>query len=189
MRRLLRPLWILLALVFLVEAWLWSHLAPIVARVVGLFTFPALKARLAAWLERLPPAVTLVVFVVPMLLVLPMKLLGVWMLARGSWLGALAVLALAKVVSVGITAFIFQVVKPKLLQLRWFCWVYQRVLAALAWAHRQIDPVRERMRAWMRATLAPLAARLRALSLRWKARRRALWVRRLARLRRRSQRV
>ena len=35
------------------------------------------------------------------LLLLPIKLLGLWMLARGSWLGALAVLGLAKVVSVG----------------------------------------------------------------------------------------
>ena len=36
MRRLLRPLWLLLALVFLFEAWLWSHLAPVVAWVVEL---------------------------------------------------------------------------------------------------------------------------------------------------------
>ena len=28
MRRWLRPLWIFLALLFLVEAWLWDHLAP-----------------------------------------------------------------------------------------------------------------------------------------------------------------
>ena len=31
MRRLLKPLWILLALVFLFEAWLWEHLRPLVA--------------------------------------------------------------------------------------------------------------------------------------------------------------
>ena len=30
MRRLLRPLWILLALVFLFEAWLWERLKPVV---------------------------------------------------------------------------------------------------------------------------------------------------------------
>ena len=34
MRRLLRPLWVLLALVFLFEAWLWEHLRPIVAWIV-----------------------------------------------------------------------------------------------------------------------------------------------------------
>jgi hypothetical protein len=36
MRRWLRPLWVILALLFLLEAWLWDHLEPIVARVVDL---------------------------------------------------------------------------------------------------------------------------------------------------------
>ena len=44
MRRLLRPLLILLALVFLFEAWLWSHLAPIVAWIVARIPLRAIKA-------------------------------------------------------------------------------------------------------------------------------------------------
>ena len=48
MRRLLKPLWLLLALVFLFEAWLWSHLAPLVAWAVNLVSLPALRSRLAA---------------------------------------------------------------------------------------------------------------------------------------------
>ena len=35
LRRLLQPLWVLLAIIFLIEAWLWDHLEPIVARVVA----------------------------------------------------------------------------------------------------------------------------------------------------------
>ena len=35
-RHLLRPLWVLLALLFFVEAWLWDHLQPVVARIVAL---------------------------------------------------------------------------------------------------------------------------------------------------------
>ena len=35
LRRILQPLWVLLALIFLIEAWLWDHLEPIVARVVA----------------------------------------------------------------------------------------------------------------------------------------------------------
>jgi len=31
MRRLLQPIWVLLAVIFLIEAWLWDHLEPIVA--------------------------------------------------------------------------------------------------------------------------------------------------------------
>ena len=46
MRRLTRPLLILLAIVFLIEAWLWSHLEPIVAWIVARIPLRALKARL-----------------------------------------------------------------------------------------------------------------------------------------------
>src|SRR5712691_8754299 len=114
MRRLLRPLWILLALVFLFEAWLWDHLAPIVGWVVARIPLRAIKARLTTWIERLPPPATLVVFIVPVLLLLPLKILGLWMLAHGYWLGALGVLATAKVVSLGVTAFVFDLTRPKL---------------------------------------------------------------------------
>src|SRR5262249_30983316 len=104
MRRfLLRPLLILLALIFLFEAWLWSHLAPVVGSIVGLVPWVRFKARVAAAIEGLPPYPTLLVFLVPVLLLLPLKFLGLWMLARGFWLGALGVLALAKVVSLGVT--------------------------------------------------------------------------------------
>jgi hypothetical protein len=97
MRRLLRPclrLLILLALVFLFEAWLWEHRAPVVGWVVARIPLRQIKAWIAAWIEHLPPAATLVVFVVPVMLLLPLKFLGLWMLARGFWLGALGVLAL-----------------------------------------------------------------------------------------------
>ena len=36
MRRLLQPFWVLLAVIFLIEAWLWDHLEPIVERIVAL---------------------------------------------------------------------------------------------------------------------------------------------------------
>ena len=172
MRRLLRPLLILLALVFLFEAWLWSHLAPIVAWIVAHIPLRAIKARIAFWIDRLPPAATLVVFVVPVLLLLPLKFLGVWMLAHGSWLGALGVLAFAKMVSVGVTAFIFDVTQPKLMQLAWFRWLYDRVMAGLAWAHGLIDPIKRRLRSWLRM---------------WGPRRAGRTLRLLARIRRRMQ--
>ena len=140
MRRLLKPLWLLLALVFLFEAWLWEHLRPLVAWVVNLVAWDRLKARVAAAIEDLPPYPTLLIFLIPVILLFPLKLLGLWMLAHGSWLGAMAVLALAKVVSMGVMAFIFEVTRPKLLQLGWFRWLYEHVLVWLEKAHALIDP-------------------------------------------------
>jgi len=149
-RRLARPFLILLALIFLFEAWLWTQLAPIVGWVVARIPWAAFKAKVAAAIERLPPYPTLLVFLVPVLLLLPLKFLGVWMLARGSWLGALGVLAFAKMVSLGVTAFIFDLTRPKLLQLPWFRWLYDRIIVWLAWAHALIDPVKRRIKSWFR---------------------------------------
>jgi len=149
MRRLFRPLLILLALVFLFEAWLWSHLAPVVAWVVAHIPLRAMKARLRALIDRLPPAATLVVFIVPVLLLLPLKFL-----------------------SVGVTAFIFDVTQPKLMQMAWFRWLYDRVMAGLAWAHGLVDPIKRRLRTFFRM---------------WGPRRAGRTLRLLARIRRRMQ--
>jgi hypothetical protein len=184
MRHLLKPLWVLLALIFLFEAWLWEHLRPIVAWIVDRIRWDALKTATAQWIEHLPPAATFVVFLVPVVLLLPLKIVGLWMLAHGFWLGAMATLALAKVVSMGVTAFIFEVTRPKLLQLAWFRWLYDHVMFWLEKAHALIDPLKAELRAWIRHQLKPIRRRIRSLA--WLMRpkragrfmRRALWLRR-----------
>jgi len=163
MRRLLRPFLILLALVFLFEAWLWRHLAPIVAWVVARIPWAAFKANVAAAIERLPPYPTLLVFLVPVLLLLPLKIIGFWMLAHGSWLGAMAVLSLAKVVSLGVTAFIFDLTRPKLLQLAWFRCFYEHMIVWLAKAHELVEPTKERIRRLFRIFAPNRAGRAFAL--------------------------
>jgi hypothetical protein len=187
MRRLTRPLWILLALVFLFEAWLWEHLRPIVAWVIERIAWAKLKAQVAAASEHLPPYPTLLVFLIPVLLLLPLKVAGLWMLAHGSWLGAMAVLALAKVVSMGVTAFIFDLTRPKLLQLPWFRWLYDHVLVWLAKAHALIDPIKAEVQAWIDRRTRPIRRRLRRLMWLLKPKRAGRFLRRLALLRRRMQ--
>jgi hypothetical protein len=177
MRRLTRPLLILLAIVFLFEAWLWSHLQPIVAWIVARIPLRAFKDWLATMIERLPPAATLIVFIVPPVVLFPVKLLGLWLLAHHQWLAAVSVLVLAKLIGLGVTAFVFEVTKPKLLQMTWFRWLYEHVLAWLAWAHALVDPIKARIKtrikAWLRLFGPQRAGRTLKL---------------LARLRRRSRR-
>src|SRR5262249_57541946 len=118
MARVFGPLLVLLALVFLFEAWLWTHLAPIVAAIVARIPLRAIKAAIAGWVEHLSPAATLIVFVVPIAaLLVPLKFLEVWMLVRGSWFGAIAVLAVAEGIGVGVSAFIFDPTPPQPLSL------------------------------------------------------------------------
>jgi hypothetical protein len=186
MRRLLKPLWVLLALVFLFEAWLWEHLRPIVAWVVERIAWEKLKARVAAAIEHLPPYATLLVFLIPVVLLFPLKLAGLWMLAHGSWLGAMVILALAKVVSMGVTAFIFDVTRPKLLQLAWFRWLYEHMLVWLAKAHALIDPIKARIRELAARAYAPVKRRVRRWLWLMRPGRPGRFLRRLARLRRRA---
>jgi hypothetical protein len=149
LHRLLHPFLVTLALIFLFEAWLWNRLSPIVAWVVDCIPLARLKQRLAAGIERLPPALTLVVFIVPFLLLLPLKFLEVWFLTHRNWIGAIAVLIAVKLLGVGVTAFIFDATRPKLLQLAWFCSLYTRVMIWLAWAHELVDPVKRRVKIWL----------------------------------------
>ena len=150
MRRLTRPFLVLLAIIFLVEAWLWEHLKPVVGWFVSWIPWERLKARIASSIEHLPPYATLLVFLVPIVLLLPLKFLGLWMLAHGFWLGAVGVLGLAKVMSLGVTAFIFEITRPKLLQLGWFRWFYEHMLVWLAWAHGLVDPIKARIKRMFR---------------------------------------
>jgi hypothetical protein len=168
--RLLRPLLVLLAIVFLFEAWLWRHLQPIVAWIVERIAWPQLRERIAAWIDRLPPTATLVVFLVPVLVLLPLKFLAVWMLAHGEWLGAILTLVVAKTASMGTAAFIFDMTRPKLLQLDWFRRLYERVMLWLDWAHRLVDPIKVRIRAYLRLFSPRRASR--TMRLFWRIRRR-----------------
>src|SRR6476646_10824728 len=127
-RRLLQPLWVLLAIIFLIEAWLWDHLEPIVARVVALIPLQAFKQWLADRVDALSPAMTLIVFAVPVIPLFPLKLVGLWLLAHEYWLSAVLTIVFAKLIGVGVTAFVFDVTRDKLMEMHWFERLYDLVL-------------------------------------------------------------
>jgi hypothetical protein len=79
-------------------------------------------------------------------------------------------LVLAKIVSMGVTAFIFDLTRPKLLQLWWFRWLYEHVMSWLDWAHGLVDPIKLRIKAWFRLFGPRRASR--TLRLLWRIRRR-----------------
>ena len=150
MHKLAKAFWVVLAFLFLLEAWLWTRLEPVVKWIVGFFPWRRLKKRLAAAIEHLPPVATLVVFAVPVLLLVPFKLAGWWLLAKGQWFAAIAVFVLAKLVGVGVTAFVFDATSEKLLQMAWFRALYEKVLAINAWAHAHVDPIKRRIKVFLR---------------------------------------
>src|SRR6202007_349329 len=95
-RRLLQPVWILLAIIFLIEAWLWDHLEPIVARIVAAIPLDSFKQWLTERVDTLSPAMTLIVFIVPVIPLFPLKMIGVWLLTHEYWLSAVTTIIFAK---------------------------------------------------------------------------------------------
>jgi hypothetical protein len=146
MRRLLQPLWVLLAIVFLIEAWLWEHLEPIVERVVARIPLREFKQWLAERVDTLSPAMTLIVFIVPVIPLFPLKLVGLWLLTHEYWLSAILTIVFAKFLGVGVAAFIFDVTRPKLLQMEWFETLYDLVIRVRAKARELVEPIRARIR-------------------------------------------
>ncbi len=145
LRRLLQPIWVLLAVIFLIEAWLWDHLEPIVAWAVARIPLQAFKAWLAERVDTLSPAMTLIVFVVPVIPLFPLKMIGVWLFMHEYWFSAVFTILFAKLLGVGVTAFVFDVTRPKLLEMGWFEKLYEFILALRAKAKALVEPVKQRI--------------------------------------------
>jgi hypothetical protein len=156
LRRLLRQFFVgLAAAVLLFEEWGWEPLAAATARLARL--------PLWAWVERqvarLPPVAALFTFFLPVLALLPVKILALYLIGQGHPLAGFMVLAAAKLVGTALVARLFALTEPALMQLPWFARWYPRWKI---WKDAVIAQVR-RSAAWD-------AGR------RWKARARARWA-------------
>jgi len=146
LRRLLQPVWVLLAIIFLIEAWLWDHREPIVARVVAIIPLARFKQWLTERIDALPPAMTLIVFAVPIIPLFPLKLMGLYLLTHEYWLSGVSTFLFAKLLGVGVTAFVFDVTRDKLMEMHWFERLYDLVMKLRAKAAELVDPIKQRIR-------------------------------------------
>lgn len=123
LRKILRKLVVaLVGVVLLFEEWGWEPLAAVFARLTRL--------PLWAWLElkitKLPPGTAVLLFVLPILALLPVKLLALYLLGKGQSSLGLVLLLAAKLVGTAVTARLFHLTQPALMQLRWFASGYVR---------------------------------------------------------------
>lgn len=120
----------------LFEEWGWEPLAALAARLSRLPLWASLEDRL----RRLPPWGALLAFFVPVLMLLPVKVLALYLFGRGHAASALTVLVLAKLVGTAIVARIFQLVEGPLMRIPWFARWYP---PWKAWKDRVLDFVRQ----------------------------------------------
>ncbi|MHB8949486.1 MAG: hypothetical protein ACYC4S_10520 [Rhodoferax sp.] len=112
----------LLALLILFEEWGWEPLQRALARVGRL---PGL-----GWLENqvraLPPYAPLALFLLPTAMLLPVKLLALWLIGQGQVLTGTLVIVGTKLVGTAAVTRLFTLTQPALMQLRWFARLYKR---------------------------------------------------------------
>ena len=114
--RLLSPLVYLAALVLLFEDWLWDLGLRLVRLVAAWPPLNALERRIAA----LPPYGALCVFVLPAVLLLPVKILALLAITSGHPFSGVAVIILAKIGGATLVARLYILTLPKLVTLAWF---------------------------------------------------------------------
>ncbi|ALK98502.1 membrane protein [Massilia sp. WF1] len=187
--RLFAPLVHLAAMFLLLEEWCWDVGARLGARLARWPLLAALEGRV----RLLPPWGALCLFVLPGLLLLPVKLLALLAIAHGHAISGIATIVIAKLGGAAVVARLYALTLPTLLAVGWFArchgwfmalknrWVGRlRASPAFVQAGRRLRAARRALRRWRyrrgvraRSRHASRVSRvLRRFVVQWRARRR-----------------
>lgn len=169
-RMMTPPLIVLASLLMWLEESLWVWLKHITAWI-DLVPF---VRRIEVALLRLPPYPMMIVFLLPMSLLFPLKVVAVYWATKGFWLASLALLATAKVLGTAVVARMYVVCQPKLKTIGWFCRLHDWLVATRdrLYAAVRAMPIYQRVR----AQLTAIKQAARTFMARWTGRR-GIWVR------------
>ena len=147
-------------MLLLFEEWGWQPLARAFATLGRLPWWGQLEQRIV----RLSPWASLLAFGVPVLALIPLKLLALYLLGQGHFVLGFCTVVAAKIVGTAIAARLFQLTHPALMRMAWFARLYT------PWK-RWKDEVLSRVRTSLTWRL------MRRLTRRVKAMRRLAWAR------------
>jgi hypothetical protein len=139
MKRIVKS-WVLalLAVLLVVEEWLWDTLT-----LAGRALSRRLHLeRLEAWLMQAPRHMALLAFLMPLLLVTPLNIAALWMIAKGMVLRGILLQIFMKLVGTLLIARVFALTRVQLLTYRWFAWLYNTITRWLRWAHARLAATR-----------------------------------------------
>lgn len=152
------------AIVVSIEEWGWRPLAAVMARL----TRWAPLARLEGRVRVCSPRIALCLFVVPAVLLFPLKLAALWLIHGGHGLLGVGIIVLAKLLGTALVGRLFVLAEPQLMRFAWLAraigwWqaTKLRVAALLAqWApwqrsRRLARRLRMSLRRWRRLRPRP----------------------------------
>jgi hypothetical protein len=106
----------LFALVIFVEEWGWRPLTALAARIAR---WPPIAA-LEALIRRAPPRLALALFLVPAVLLVPVKIGALWLIQEGRATLGIAVIVVAKLLGTALVGRLFILVEAQLMAFPWF---------------------------------------------------------------------
>lgn len=124
----------LLALLLILEEWLWDVLSLIGHYLIRLLNWEAYEQ----WLIQSSPRQALLVFLLPVALVTPLNLLAFGLMAHGLLVQGVLLELLAKLLGTLVISRIFTLTKPQLLTYRLLNRIYSTIKRWLHWAHHKV---------------------------------------------------
>jgi hypothetical protein len=148
LNRLVKPFVFLLAAVyFLVDAVFLTVARPVARRLADLLVFDSLRA----WIVSLRPYPALALFMVPVLVLEPVKPAAAYLTATGHIVPGLTLLLVGEILKLVLLERLFCISRDKLLSIAAFAWCYDKWLRARDWM--------ESLKAWQLARRLSLVAR------------------------------
>ena len=135
LRFLIRLLQLPLALIVLFYDWGWETLS----HVFDWLAKRPLWRALENVIRKLPPWGALLVFLVPTVLLFPIKLAALWLIAQGQHVVGVLVIVAAKFVGTAVVARLFSLTQPALMKLYWFAAFYRWFIP---WKDLWLDAIR-----------------------------------------------
>jgi hypothetical protein len=127
--RALKPVVVVFAaLYFLIDAIFFSLIKPLGTWLSKLPMF----ARIDGWIESLGPYPTFALFAVPLVVLEPIKPVGLYLIAEGKIVDGTVLIALGEIAKITIVERIFHAGRDKLMTIPAFAWCYERLMALRA---------------------------------------------------------
>lgn len=146
----------LLAVLLIIEEWLWDILSACGHYLAVLLRLEGIER----WLIQASPSMALLAFAVPVLIVTPINLAALSLLLHGLLLQGILLEVFAKLLGTLLVARVFKLTKPQLLTFGIIAVVYHTVMGWLQWAHAKV--VDTEIYRWSRQVKAQIKAQVKA---------------------------
>ena len=132
MSRIFKPfVFLIAAIYFLVDAVFFTLFKPVFRRLADCWVFEGLRA----WIVSLRPYPTLALFIIPVILLEPVKPVAAYLTATGHIVGGLMVLIVGELLKLLLIERLFSVSRDKLMSIPVFAWCYHRFCQGQTGSH------------------------------------------------------